>query len=141
MDYVIVYWSRYGNGKRVVEKLQTKLQEKGANAQVFKTDEADPKSLPEADTYIFSAPAEAFNVQKNMRSFMKNLENMDDKKFAIINTHGLKRNWLKKMDKLLSKKNMQKIAEVDFQVGKDASSGNALMQGWENKIQDFAEKI
>jgi hypothetical protein len=45
------------------------------------------------------------------------------------------------MEKLLSKKNMVKIASVDFKVGKDIKSGNALMEGWEAKIDKFAEKI
>ena len=72
MNYVIVYWSRYGNGKKVVESLSTKLSKKG-ETKIFTTDEANPSSLPEADMYIFSAPTEAFNVQKNMRKFMKKL--------------------------------------------------------------------
>jgi len=71
MKYVIVYWSRFGNGKKIVQTLEEKLQNKKAETEVFKTDEADPTSMPNADMYIFSAPAEAFNVQKNMRKFMK----------------------------------------------------------------------
>jgi len=141
MKYVVVYWSRYGNGKKVVETLQSKLNEKKAETQIFKTDEVNPTELPDADVYIFSAPTEAFNIQKNMRTFMKKLEGMDNKKYGIINTHGMNRNWLSKMEKLLSKKNMVKVAEVDFQVGKDANTGNALMDGWENKIDEFADKL
>jgi flavodoxin len=137
MKYVIVYWSRYGNGKKVVEYLDKKLKDKKAQTQIFTTDEANPKEMPEADYYIFSAPAEAFNVQRNMRKFMKKLEGMDEKKYGIINTHGMDRNWLGKMEKLLSKKNMVKVAEIDFKVGKEANSGDALMNGWENKIDNF----
>jgi hypothetical protein len=76
-----------------------------------------------------------------MRSFMKKLDGMDGKKYAIINTHGMQRNWLQKMEKLLSKKNMVKMAEVDFQVGKEANTGNGLMDGWETKLDDFVAKI
>lgn len=142
MKYVIVYWSRYGNGKKIVDHLTSKLKEKeSADVKVFKTEEADPTSMPEADYYIFSAPAEAFSVQRNMKTFMKKLEGMDNKKYGIINTHGMKKNWLGKMDKLLSKKNMVKAAEVDFQVGKEANTGNGLMQGWESKIDDFSKKF
>ena len=53
----------------------------------------------------------------------------------------MQRNWLQKMEKLLSKKNMVKIAEVDFQVGKEANTGNGLMDGWETKLDDFVAKI
>ena len=141
MSYVIVYWSRYGNGKKIVETLQTKLKTKKTETQIFTTDEADPTNMPEADLYVFSAPTEAFNVQKNMRKFMKKLEGMDDKKYAIINTHGMERSWLHKMEKLLSKKNMVKVAGIDFQVGKNANSGDALVEGWEEKLDSFVKKI
>ena len=141
MKYVIVYWSRYGNGKKVVHTLADKLKEKSIESQIFTTDEANPTNMPDADLYVFSAPAEAFNVQKNMRKFMRNLQGMEDKKFGIINTHGLNKNWLYKMEKLLTKKNMVKAAEVDFQVGKDAKNGNALEKGWETKLNDFVNKL
>ncbi|KYK22159.1 hypothetical protein AYK21_04155 [Thermoplasmatales archaeon SG8-52-2] len=140
MNYVIVYWSRYGNGKKVVENLTTKLSKKG-ETKIFTTDEANPSSMPEADLYVFSAPTEAFNLQKNMRKFMKKLKGMDGKKYGIINTHGMDRSWLGKMEKLLSKKNMEKVAEVDFKVGKDANTGNGLLDGWETKVDEFAGKL
>jgi flavodoxin len=138
MNYVIVYWSRYGNGKRIVDYLTGKLKEKKAETQIFKTDEADPTSMPNADLYIFSAPTEAFNVQRNMRSFMKKLKGMDGKKYGIINTHAMDKNWLNKMEKLLNKKKMIKVAGVDFKVGKEAESGNGLLEGWEAKVDEFA---
>ncbi len=141
MDYAVIYWSRYGNGRKIVEYLSEKIKDKGSKIKVFKTDEANPSSMPEADFYVFSAPSEAFNLQRNMRVFMKNLEGMDGKKYGIINTHGMNRNLLNKMEKLLSKKNMVKVADVDFQVGKDANSGNGLMDGWKSKVDDFVIKI
>ena len=141
MRYVIVYWSRYGNGKKIVENLTGKLKNKAEEVKVFKTDEADPKSMPEADLYVFSAPTEAFNVQRNMRSFMKNIQGLEEKKYGIINTHSMNKNWLNKMEKLLSKKNMVKVAGVDFQVGKDAQTGNGLPEGWESKLDEFAAKL
>jgi len=141
MKYVIVYWSRYGNGKKIVDYLEGKLKAKKAEVKVLKTTNADPTEMPEADVYVFSAPAEAFNLQRNMRSFMKNLKEMDGKKYGIINTHGMERNWLGKMEKFLNKKNMEKVASVDFKVSKEANTGNGLMDGWEEKINDFAKKL
>ena len=120
---------------------KNKLNEKKVKTQIFKTDEADPTKMPKADLYIFSAATEAFNVQKNMRTFMKNLKNMENKKYAIINTHAMEKNRLYKMEKLLSNKNMVKVAEIDFKVGKDAQTGNGLMQNWETKLDEFAEKL
>lgn len=141
MNYVIIYWSRFGHNKRIVDYLAEKLNEKKGKTQILKTDEADPSNLPKADLYIFSAPAEAFNLQKNMRTFMMNLEGMGEKRYAIINTHGMKKNRLYKMEKLLSKKNMVKVAELDFQIGKDSFQGLGLMTGWEAKVDEFAKKL
>jgi flavodoxin len=137
MKYTIVYWSRYGNGKRIVDYLAGKLKDQKIETQIFKTDEADPTALPESDVYIFSAPTEAFNIQKNMRKFIKKLEGMEQKKYGIINTHAMDRNWLPKMEKMLSKKNMVMVAGLDFKVGKDANTGNGLMEGWEAKVDEF----
>ena len=141
MKYVIFYWSRYGHNKKIVNYLAEKLKEKKAETQILTTDNADPTALPETDLYIFSAAAEAFNLQRNMRTFMKNLEGMNGKKYGIINTHGMDKHRLDKMEKLLSKKKMVKVAGVDFKVGKDTKSGNALMEGWETKIDEFAKKL
>ncbi len=142
MKYVIIYWSRYGNGKKIVERVSDKLKEKKADVQMLTTDEANPSALPAADLYIFSAPAEAFNIQKNMRKCMKHLQGMDGKKYAIINTHAMKRNWLSKMEKLLSKKNMIKVAEIDFHVqGKGIQHGEGLGSGWETKLDEFVQKL
>jgi flavodoxin len=141
MNYIIVYWSRFGNGKKIVNYLAEKLNEKKGKTQIFKTDEADPTNLPNSDLYIFSAPAEAFNLQRNMKKFMKKLKGLEEKKYAIINTHGMKKNRLYKMEKLLSKKNMIKVAEVDFQIGKDSFQGNGLMNEWETKVDEFANKL
>ena len=141
MKCVIVYWSRYGNGKNVVEYLSKRLNDKSVETQIFTTGEADPTAMPEANVYVFSAPTEAFNIQKNMKKFMKNLEGMEDKKYGIINTHGMKKNRLNKMEKLLLSKNMVKIASVDFQVGKDANTGNGLMEDWESNLDEFVAKL
>jgi flavodoxin len=142
MNYTIVYWSRYGNNKKIVNYLAEKLRKKKAEAQILTTDEANPDSMPEADVYIFSAAAEVASIHKNMRKFMKKLQGMNGKKYGIINTHGTKRDRLDKMEKLLSKKKMVKVAEVEFYVeGDGVKTGNGLMNGWEAKIDAFVEKL
>ena len=141
MKYIIVYWSRYGNGKKIVNYLSSKLNDKKVGTKIFKTDETNPSKLPEADLYVFSAPTEAFNIQKNMRKFIKNLEGMNEKKYGIINTHAMKRNLLFKMEKLLSKKNMTKVASVDFQIGEGSQNGEGLMVGWESMVDEFVGQL
>lgn len=141
MKYVIVYWSRYGNNKRLVEHLAGTLKKKGADTQVLTTDETNPSAIPKADFYVFSAAAEQFSLNRNMKGFMNNLESMDGKKYGIINTHGLKNSKLPKMEKLLSKKNMLKVSEIDFRVTGDTQHGNGLPSGWEAQLDAFATKL
>lgn len=142
MKYVIIYWSRYGHNKKLAESLVGVLKNRGADAQVFTTEQADPAAMQTADLYVFSAAAEAFSLQRNMKTFLKRLSGMDGKKYGIINTHAMKRNWLKTMEKLLSKKNMTKVAELDFQIQKEGmDKGNGLPQGWEAKLEEFAKNL
>ncbi|MFO8077313.1 MAG: flavodoxin domain-containing protein [Thermoplasmatota archaeon] len=142
MKYVMVYWSRYGHNKQIIDYLSEKLSDKGHETSVFKTDDSDLGSLPDADVYIFSASAEAFRVQKNMRKFMKKLSGMQGKNFAIINTHGMKsKNWLKSMDKILSKEGMKKVAETDFVIGEGQEKGEGLQDGWKEKLKQFSERL
>ena len=141
MKYVLMYWSRYGNNKKLMDYLAEKLREKPAEVQVSKPDEVDPTAMPDADVYVFSAPTEAFRIQKNMRRFMKNLRDMEGKTYGIINTHGMKRNWLHAMEKMLSKKKMEKMAAVDFRVEEAGEDQLGLTGGWEDKLDAFADKL
>jgi flavorubredoxin len=142
MNYVIVYFSRYGNGKKLVEYLAGKLKENEGTVQLLKVDEADPHAMPKADVYVFSAAAEALSLQRDMKSFMKNLNGIDGRNYGIINTHGMKKNRLDKMEKILSKKQMVKLAGVEFHVeGAGVQTGNGLPSGWEAKMDEFTGKL
>ena len=141
MKYVIVYWSRYGNGEKIVNYIAKKLNGKKADTKILKTNELDPKAMPDADLYVFSAPTEAFSIQRDMKTFMKNLEGMQDKKYAIINTHAMKKSALSKMEKILYKKKMIKIADIDFKIGDGVKEGNGLPQGWQEKVDEFIAKL
>lgn len=139
MKYVIVYWTRHGNNKKIVDYLTGKLE---GEVQVFRTEEATPEAMPDADFYIFSAAAEKFALQKNMRVLMKNLQNMDGKKYGIINTHGRKKkNWLPAMEKLLSKKGMLKVTETHFLISGAPQDGPGLEEGWEQKLDQFSANL
>ncbi len=142
MNCIIIYWSRYGHGKQIVENLVDRLEKNEIETSIHKPDDVDPKNIPEADLYVFSSPTEAFRIKSDMRKFMKKIEKLDGKKYGIINTHSMKRNWLKSMDKILKKKGMKKLAEVDFQIGKEgAEKGEALPEGWERKLDNFARNL
>jgi len=141
MKCVIVYFSRYGNGKKIVEHLAGTFQEKGAETQLLRVAEANPTAMPLADNYVFSAPAEGFNLQMDMRQFMKQLAGVEGRKYGIINTHAMNKSRLAKMERLLSKKDMVKVAELDFKVVGDTKSGNGLPEGWEARVDEFAKKL
>lgn len=142
MDFVIVYWSRYGHNKMIVERLSEKIKENGHAAKVFKADELEPKELTEADVYVFSAAAEAFRVQKHMRTFMKNLTDVEGKKVALINTHAMKKkNWLGSMEKIVKKKNMTIISSTDFLIGDGQEKGEGLGADWETRLDEFADTL
>ncbi len=141
MRCVIVYWSRYGNGKRIVKELTKMLKSKGSKVTVLNSKKTRPNNFPDADMYIFSAPAEKFTIPKDMRKIMKGLKDMEYKRYGIINTHGMKRNWLGKMEKWLSKKKMIKVAEIDFRMGDNTAKGEGLQDGWKNELKRFATKL
>ncbi|MDG6220863.1 MAG: hypothetical protein QCI38_05375 [Candidatus Thermoplasmatota archaeon] len=141
MKYVLVYWSRFGNNKKIIESLGNKLGAKG-EVQILKADEANPSAMPAADIYVFSAAAEKFTIQSDMKKLMKKMQGMEGKKYGIINTHAMKsKNWLGRMEKILSKHDMVKVAETNFHMGPDTDKGNGLGEGWEAKLDEFAAKI
>ena len=76
-----------------------------------------------------------------MRAFKKNLKGMEEKKYGIINTHGMKKDRLQKMEKLLSKKKMVNLTSVDFQVRDGSQTGDGLMDGWEVKLDWFVGQL
>jgi len=141
MKYMIIYWSRYGNNRKIAEHLSKILGKRGA-VEVLTADKADPNALPAADVYIFSAASEKFSIQDDMKKLMKALRNMEGRKCAIINTHGLGfGNGLGKMSRMLSKSGMAKVAEIDFRVGEGTDKGNGLPEGWEKRLDEFASKL
>ena len=141
MKYVLVYWSRYGHNKKLIDTLAELLKQNGAEIQIFTTDEANPAAMPSADLYVFSAPAEAFNLQMNMKMFLKSLSAMEGRNYGIMNTHAMRKSRLNKMEKILSSKKMIKVAEMDFLIGKDMKSGDAFVEDWKTKLGEFAKKL
>jgi flavodoxin len=144
MKIVIIYSSRFGNGKKCVDVVDEQLRTKGHEVQVINAQKADSSQIPSADLYIFSGASEAFNIAKGIRKYLKKMPQMQGKKYALISTHAMKRAIaLKKMEKLLSKKKkMQKVTTIDFKVNnKTAQQGNGLPEGYDDKLHDWVEGI
>jgi flavodoxin len=143
MKIVIIYSSRFGNGKKCVDVVDEQLRTKGHDVQVINAQKADPNQIPPADLYIFSGATEAFNIARGIMKYLKKLPRMEGKKYALISTHAMKRAIaLKKMDKLLSKKKkMKKVSSIDFRVNNKAQQGNGLPKGYEDRLHDWVEGI
>lgn len=139
MKVVIAYSSRYGNGKKCVDCVDAALKAKGHEVQVLNAPESDPAQIPPADIYVFSGAAEAFGLAKGIRNYIENIPVLEGRKYALINTHGMKKpRALPKMEKILSgKKKMVKVSEIHFQVGKGAEQGNALPEGYQAQLAQW----
>lgn len=143
MKFVIIYSSRFGNGKKCVDIVNEQLKAKGHDVRVINAPEADPAQIPPADMYIFSGASEAFNIAVGIRKYLKKLPKMEGQKFALISTHGMKRAIaLNKMEKLLGKKKkMVKVASIDFKIGDGSFEGNGLPEGYEDRLTEWVKGI
>jgi flavodoxin len=143
MKIVIVYSSRYGNGKKCVDIVDEGLRARGHEVQVINAPQANPNDLPPADMYIFSGATEAFNIAAGIRKYLKKLPVMEGKKYALISTHAMnKAIALNKMEKLLStKKKMIKVSSIDFRIGDGSTEGKGLPEGYEGKLRKWVEGI
>jgi flavodoxin len=143
MKIVMVYSSRYGNGKKCVDVVDEQLRTKGHEVQVINAPKADPNQIPPADLYIFSGATEAFNIAVGIKKYLKKMPSMDGKKYALISTHAMKRAIaLNKMEKLLTKKKkMKKVSSIDFRVSNKAQQGNGLPEGYEDSLLEWVEGI
>jgi flavodoxin len=144
MKVVIIYSSRFGNGKKCVDFVNEQLKTKGHEVQVINAPEADPSHIPSADLYIFSGATEAFSIARGIKKYLKKMAKMNGQKYALMSTHAMdKAIALKKMDKLLSKKKkMRKVSSIDFKIDtKKSQEGNGLPVGYEDNLRDWVEKL
>ena len=142
MKVVIAYSSRYGNGKRCVDCVEARLRAKGHSVQVLNAPESDPAQIPPADLYVFSGATEAFGLAKGIKEYLVGLPELSGRKYALINTHGMKKpRGLPRMEKILSGKKMVKAGEIDFQVGEGSQQGNGLPSGYEARLAEWADRF
>jgi flavodoxin len=143
MKVVIVYSSRYGNGKKCVDCVDSRFKAKGHSVEVLVAAQADPAQVPPADLYVFSGASEAFSLAKPIKAYLKGLPELVGRKYALINTHGMKKaRGLPKMEKILTgKKKMVKVGVIDFQVGKGSDQGNGLPAGYEARLSEWADRF
>ena len=71
MKINIIYESKFGNGKKMLDELSQLLKDKKQQVELFKFTETDPESLPQADLYLFHSPTRQFMLPLGVRSFVK----------------------------------------------------------------------
>jgi menaquinone-dependent protoporphyrinogen IX oxidase len=148
--------SKYGNGEKVAEEFKRVMAGKGVTVNIHHIREVRPKELPKADLYVFSSPGRIGKPIGGMRRFLKKAVITSGTKYAILTTEGAPQpnkktgqmpteeeqaKWqriIPIMNELLQPKGLEKVAE-----GKILVTGikGPLEEGWEKKVQDFADHI
>ncbi|PKL67238.1 MAG: flavodoxin [Methanobacteriales archaeon HGW-Methanobacteriales-1] len=105
MKIGIIVYSKTENTYSVAQKLQKKFQESHeveiesvvpAGEVPMKAKNVEFQSKPELESYdalIFGAPVHAFSLAPPMKSYLEQLDSLQDKKIACFVTKGLKFNW------------------------------------------------
>ena len=142
MNVCITYESKYGNGKKCMEYLQSVIRKKGHDVEMLSIHEKDPTSLPSADLYIFSSPTQIGSLAGKMKKFLKKLELPQvGAKYALVTTcmNPPKTKSLRVMEKLLRLRDLSKVSE-GLMIKVTGMSG-PLESGYEEKLDAFANDI
>jgi len=140
MKINIIYESKFGNGKKMVEELAEILKEKKQEVQLFMFTSSKPDSLPEADLYVFHSPTRQFMLPLGVRSFIKRFKPPNKKaRYGLMTTYLDPRTIaLKKMDAFLQRKGMVKAVD-DFKV--KALELKGPLENYGDKLKRFAEEL
>ncbi len=106
MKIGIIVYSKTENTYSVAQKLQEKFQENGHEVEIervvqegevpMKAKNVEFQSKPELESYdalIFGAPVHAFSLAPPMKSYLEQIDSLQDKKIACFVTKGLRFNW------------------------------------------------
>ncbi len=140
MKINIIYESRFGNGKKMLDELAQLLKDRGQEVELFKFTETDPGSIPEAGLYLFHSPTRQFMLPLGVRSFVRRFTPPAEKTgYALSTTYMDPRTIaLKKMDAYLKKKNMVKVTG-DLRIESLGLQGP--LEEYGEKIKDFADRL
>ena len=141
MKVCIAYESKFGNGKKLVEHMQTTISKKGHDVETYSISETKPDSLPNADIYIFSSPTHIGGPPGKMKKFLKKLViNQEGAKYVLMETYLYPNSkTLQKMEELLRPKGMKKVSNgISLKV---KGIKGPLEDGYEEKLEEFNKKI
>ncbi len=148
--------SKYGNGALVAEEFKRIMANKGVSVNVHHIRDAKPRVLPSADLYVFSSPGRIGKPIGGMRRFLRKIQLPSGTKYAVFTTQSSARpnkktgkmpseeelaRWervLPIMNELLQEKGLKKVAEGHVIV---TAMKGPLEEGWQNKVEAFADQI
>jgi flavodoxin len=141
MKILILYESRFGNGKKLSEELAAILNGKAQDAEAISIHDVRPGDLSAADVYVFSSPTRIFMLPISMRRFIRGFSpKADGSRYALMTTYmDPKARALKVMEKLIGTKKMAKAAG-DLKVRISDIKG-PLEEGYRDKLEKFADDI
>lgn len=141
MKILIIYESKYGNGKILAAGLQELLRNKSQDAEIFSVRNLKPSTLPWADIYVFSSPVRMFMLPLSMRSFLRRFKPVKEgAKYALMTTYMDPRvKALEFMEKLLQSKGMIKITD-GFKV-KVMDMKGPLEEGYRKRLEKFTAEL
>ncbi|RDE11388.1 MAG: hypothetical protein C4K48_11900 [Candidatus Thorarchaeota archaeon] len=153
---IIEYYhaSKYGNGVKVAEEFKRIMTARGVTVNVHHVKKVKPKEIPPADLYVFSSSGRFGKPIGDVRGFLEKAQfapgtrcavlttemaPLPDKKTGKVSTEeGACQKVLPIMRELLQAKGLKKIAEERVYV---LGIKGPLEDGWQNKVQAFAELI
>ncbi len=141
MKVCIVYYSRFGNGKKSAEYVEETLKEKGHSVELFSVTGVRADSLPAADLYIFSSPTQIGNPPGKIRRFLKKMKlPVAEARYALISTCGDENNQvLAKLSEILDSKGLQKAAAgIKLKV---LGLKGPLEENYTQKLDSFVQEL
>lgn len=112
MKIQIVFDSKYGNGKRMIEKLAGKLVGQGHEVTMNYVQETKPDKIGFGDLYIFSTPTQVFSPTRKIKKFIKKVKYPEQARYAVITTCATGNPpAIEKMEKMLDKAGLPRVAE------------------------------
>lgn len=156
MQIVYVHASKYGNGARVAEEFRRIMAARNVVVNVSHVRDARPSQVAAADLYVFSSPGRMGKPIASMRRFLKRVAlpagtryalltteaaAVPDKKTGRIPTEEESAKWhrmIPMMVEILAGRNMVNVAQGRIFV---TGIKGPLEQGWERRVQSFAEEV
>jgi hypothetical protein len=156
MNIAYYHDSKFGNGAAVAEEFKKDMATQGITVSVSHMKDANPKELPSAELYVFSAPGRMGKPKGNARRFLRKISLEPGTPYAILTTQGAPRpdrktgempsqekqdRWervIPIMNELLQAKGLRKAAETAVFV---TGMKGPLEEGWKGKVAAFADQV